>query len=90
MFTKSSRYFRVATVTTEDAAGRSVQAVKRRPLPATAGEATQVKDGDQLDVISHRLYKDGTRFWHIGDAACELEVQELVRTAGRIIAVPRS
>ena len=88
MFLKYSRYFDLPTVTATDALGRDVQAVKLRRLPVTQGEDTEVHDHDQLDVMSHRRYKDGTRYWHIADANSELEANELVRTTGRHINVP--
>ena len=75
-------------MTATDALGREVQAVKLRRLPVTQGEDTEVHDHDQLDVMSHRRYKDGTRYWHIADANSDLEANELVRTTGRHINVP--
>lgn len=90
MFLRRSRYYELETVDAVDPGGRQVKAVKLRRLPATPGAPVLVRDGDQLDVMSQRRYKDPTRFWHIGDAASELEVNELVRTAGRIIDVPES
>jgi hypothetical protein len=88
MFTKTSRYYNLPTVIATDALGREVQAVMLRRLPVTDGEDTEVRDHDQLDMMSHRRYKDGTRYWHIADANSELEASELVRTTGRHINVP--
>jgi hypothetical protein len=88
MFLKNSRYHGVPAVTTQDALGHDVCAVTLRRLPATAGEPTQVRDHDQLDVMSQQRYKDGTRYWHIADANSELEANELVRTSGRRIDAP--
>ena len=88
MFTKSSRYYGLPTVAAKDSAGREVQAVKLRPLGTPAAELVEVHDGDQLDVIAERRYKDGARYWHIADANSELEANELVRTTGRVIKVP--
>lgn len=88
MFTKNSRYYKFETVSGADRTGRKIRAVKLRHLPRTTGTAVTIKDSDQLDVMSERRYKDATRFWHIGDANTELEVNELVRTTGRIIQVP--
>ncbi len=90
MFIKGSRYYQLETVAATDGAGRSVRAVKLRRLPATSGAATVVHDGDQLDVVSAGRYRDPTRFWHIADANSELEANELVRAAGRIIDVPET
>ena len=88
MFTKNSRYYALPTVTTTDALGHDVQAVILRRLPATTGEDTEIRDHDQLDVMSHLRYRDGTRYWHIADANSELEANELVHTTGRRINVP--
>jgi hypothetical protein len=88
MFLKNSRYHDLPTVTATDASGHEVQAVKLRRLPVTQGEDTEVRDHDQLDVMSLRRYKDGTRYWHIADANSELEANELVHTTGRRIKVP--
>jgi nucleoid-associated protein YgaU len=88
MFLKNSRYFGLPTAAGVDRSGRPVQGVRLRRLPATPGIELQVHDRDQLDVISERRYKDGTRYWHIADANSELEANELVRVAGRRILAP--
>ncbi|KFN42204.1 hypothetical protein [Arenimonas oryziterrae] len=88
MFLKNSRYSTVPTVTAIDGQGREVQAVSLRRLPTTPGERTVVRDHDQLDVMSQRRTRDGTRFWHIADANSELEANTLVETSGRAIDVP--
>ena len=90
MFTRSSRYHGIETVTATDPAGREVRAVKTRPLPATAGAPAAVITGDRLDLIAQRRYADGTRFWRIADANTELEANELTRETGRVIKVPES
>lgn len=90
MFTKNSRYYGLDSVTAKDPNGRQMRAVKLRRLPDTSGQPLTVHDGDRLDVISERLYLDGTRYWHIADANTELEANELVRQAGRDILVPES
>lgn len=90
MFLKNSRYAGLPTVIAHDRSGREVEAVKRRPLPATDGEPRTVQSHDKLDAISDDRYRDATRYWHIADANSELEAGELVRTAGRTIAVPKA
>ena len=89
MFLKSSRYYELETVAARDRSGREVRVVKLRRLPVASGENARVADSDQLDVISENNYKDATRFWHIADANSELEANELMRIAGRVIRVPR-
>jgi len=90
MFLKNSRYFGLPTVVARDRGGREVVAVKLRRLPAVAGDARTVQGHDRLDVMSDAGYRDATRYWHIADANTELEAEELTRTAGRIIAVPKA
>jgi len=89
MFLKSSRYYELDTVAARDRSGREVRVVKLRRLPVTSGENISVTDSDQLDVISENNYKDATRFWHIADANSELEANELMSIAGRVVRVPR-
>jgi len=88
MFLKNSRYYTTPTVTARDANGREVKALTLRRLPVTDGESTQIHDHDQLDVMSHRRYADGTKFWSIADANSDLEANALVATTGRYIHVP--
>lgn len=88
MFLPTSRYVNIPTVATETRDGRSVTALKLRPLPVTAGSPRAVKDNDQLDVIAHDAYGDGTKFWHVADANTELKANDLLAPVGRVIAVP--
>ena len=88
MFLKNSRYHDLPTVIALDANGREVAAVTLRPLAQVTGEGTVVHDHDQLDVMSHRRYRDGTRFWHVADANTELEANALTAVSGRVISVP--
>ena len=88
MFRSNSRYYDVPTVTAIGADGGQITAVSLRVVPRTPGAPTVVRGGDQLDVMAHRLTGDGTRFWRIADANCELEANALVVRDGRIITVP--
>jgi hypothetical protein len=90
MFTKTSRYAEVPTVVVQDGEGREVTAVKLRRLPDTLGAPHVVRMNDQLDVISERLYRDGTRYWHVADANTELEAAALTAVSQRVIKLPRS
>jgi hypothetical protein len=88
MFLPNSRYAKVKTVTAKARDGREVQAVALRRLANPSGIPTMVKGNDKLDVMAQRAYSDGTMFWHIADGNTELEANELVRVAGRVIQVP--
>ena len=88
MFLPNSRYASLKTIAVKLKDGREVQAVTLRRLPSPTGAPTVVKGTDRLDVMAERQYADGTRYWRIADANTELEANELVREAGRIIEVP--
>jgi hypothetical protein len=90
MFLKNSRYFGLPTVTARDRSGDEVVAVKLRRLPVMQGDPFTVEGHDRLDVICDLQYGDAKRYWHIADANTKLEANELVRVAGRVIAVPKS
>lgn len=78
MFESNSRYLKCPVVEVENDKGETVQAVKLRRLPFVDGNMTPVAGTDRLDVMAHRRYTDGTKFWHIADANTELEASTLV------------
>lgn len=79
MFTSSSRYLKLQTVDVKTKDGKAVKAVVLRRLPYVGGNLTEVKGNDRLDIMAHRLYRDGTQFWHIADANTELQANDLVK-----------
>lgn len=90
MFLKNSRYYGLPTVIARDRSGDPVVAVKLRRLPAVTGDPFTVQGHDRLDVVCDIQYGDATRYWHIADANTELEANDLIRVAGRVIAVPKA
>ena len=90
MFLKTSRYYKTATIETQDIQGRNVSAIKIRRLSDTNGEQIIVDNRHKLDVMSKSQYKDGAKFWHIADANSELQANALVGTVGEIIKVPKA
>lgn len=78
MFDANSRYVKCPIVDVRTAKGTSVRAVTLRRLPFAPGNLTEVKGTDRLDLIAHRKYQDGTKFWHVADANTELEANRLV------------
>ncbi len=88
MFLETSRYHNLSTADAVARDGRTVKVLKLRRLPAVSGTPTVVKGNDPLDIMAHRQYNHGTLFWHIADADTELQANDLVEEAGRIINVP--
>ncbi len=79
MFDANSRYLKRPLVEVETAKGEKVNAAKLRRLPYVPGQLTQIKGTDRLDIMAHRKYADGTKFWHAADANTELEANDLVK-----------
>jgi hypothetical protein len=90
MFLENSRYAGVPTVEVDLPDGRKITAVKLRRLPPTTGEPRVIIGNDRLDVMAHRKYADGTRFWHIADANSELQANDLLQPPGRLIMEPKA
>jgi hypothetical protein len=78
VFEANSRYARCPVVEVETGRGDKVQVVKLRRLPFVAGNLTETKGTDRLDVMARRVFQDGTRFWHVADANTELVANDLV------------
>ncbi len=88
MFLETSRYAKVDTVETTTRDGRSVTALKLRPLPATTGSAYTVLDNDRLDLLAHTYHSDATKFWHIADANTALQANDLTAKTGDSLSLP--
>ncbi len=78
MFDANSRYAKLPIVEAESSTGKKANVVKLRRLPYVPGGLTEVKGTDRLDIMSHRKFADGTKFWHVADANTELEANDLV------------
>lgn len=88
MFSDRSRYKGVPTETATLPDGRTVTAVKLRPLPAATGSPFAVQEKDRLDLLARTHLEDGTAFWRIADANTELQARRLEGPPGRVIDLP--
>ncbi len=88
MLLDTSRYAKVDTVTATTRDGRTVTALKLRPLPAPTGSAYTVLDNDRLDLLAAKYYGDDTKFWHIADANTALQASDLTSTTGDNLILP--
>lgn len=69
MFFKGSRYEKVEANQITDATGRVIVYKKIRFIPVTPGVVTYtVRQGERLDQIANRAFRDPQRFWRICDA----------------------
>ncbi|WP_051409394.1 hypothetical protein [Syntrophorhabdus aromaticivorans] len=69
MFSKNSRYKKLSDTVTTDARGRRLGSKTLRMVPDVAGTFRYVvEEGDRLDHLAYKAYKDSTKWWRICDA----------------------
>jgi hypothetical protein len=92
MFTFTSRYYNLETVTLTLPDGRVMAYKRRRFLPQ--GEsmplltAVTVTEGDRLDLITARTLGDPEQFWRVADANNAMNPFDLTAEIGRSLRVP--
>jgi hypothetical protein len=91
MFFKGSRYADVGEHQVVDGKGREIRYKKVRFIPETRAQmGHSVNQGERLDHIAHRYFRDPERFWRICDGNRAMWPDDLVAEAGRTILVPPS
>ncbi len=91
MFFKGSRYADVGEDQIADSNGREIRYKTIRFIPETRAQMGHiVSQGERLDHIAHRYFRDPERFWRICDANRALWPDDLVAEAGRKILIPAS
>ena len=89
MFFRGSRYEPVPEAQILTSEGRTIRYNRVRFIPETPGSLAQrVNQGDRLDLITYRIYKDPEQFWRICDANLALLPEELVEEPGRVLLIP--
>jgi hypothetical protein len=69
MFSKISRYRKLADVVMTDAKGRKLASKSLRLLPEVSGTFLHtVTEGDRLDHLAYKYYKQPRKWWRICDA----------------------
>lgn len=90
MFFKGSRYEKVDTNKITDSTGQLIVYKKIRFIPETDGVVGYtVKQGDRLDQIANRSFRDPQRFWRICDANLAMWPDDLL-IVGRTLEIPPS
>jgi len=89
MFFKGSRYEKVGEYSPTDITGKSIKVKRLRPTPVTSGRFLHtVKQGDRLDLMAAKYYRDPKRFWLICDANNKLYPNDLLEPGRKIIIPP--
>lgn len=88
MIDKSSRYARTGTYAAEDASGEVVEALELRAIPKIQGVFFHTpREGERLDHLAQRYFRDPKRFWKICDASDELDPFDVL-VPGRPVLIP--
>ena len=89
MFFKGSRYEKVPTAEIVGKSGRVTKYKRIRFIPDTPATRQHViLQGERLDLIAHRYYRDPELFWRICDANKAMLPDELVAEVARRILIP--
>jgi hypothetical protein len=89
VFFAGSRYAGIEELERTDANGRVLRYVAIRLTPDTpAAGALVVEQGDRLDRLAHRAFRDPERFWRICDANHALWPDDLLAEPGRALLIP--
>lgn len=92
MFTHTSRYYSIETVTLTSSAGRGIAYKRRRFLPhpekmQILAEVT-VNQGDRLDNITAKSLGDPEHFWRVCDINNAMNPGDLTAEIGRKLNIP--
>lgn len=91
MFFRNSRYADVEDHHITDQKGRVISYKKIRLIHETKARMVhQVVQGDRLDLIANRYYKDPELFWRICDANLAMWPEDLASKPGKRILIPPS
>lgn len=89
MFFSDSRYLRVKDYTVTDPRGREVNVKRTRPQPGASGSFMyQVKQGDRLDLLAWRFYRNPRKWWLISDANPSVMYPGELLKPGIFIVIP--
>jgi hypothetical protein len=89
VFQEESRYSTVGEAEITDQDGQTVRYKRIRFIPPTNARFHHViNEGERLDHLAYRYYRDPERFWRICDANEAMWPPDLTDEAGRRIAIP--
>jgi hypothetical protein len=91
LFSNTSRYYGIDTVTWMNPAGKTVVYLRRRFIPAPERFALLqehvVKQGDRLDNITAHYLGDPEQFWRLCDANRAMHPDDLIVPTGRRLKI---
>jgi hypothetical protein len=89
MIDKTSRYAKTATHAAKDASGEVVELLELRPVPTSSGIFFHTpNEGERLDHLAGRYFRDPKKFWKICDASDVLDPLDVVVPGVPILIPP--
>lgn len=89
MFYRGSRYEDVPDAKITTPAGRTVSYKRMRFTPETPGLLPYtVVQGDRLDLVAYKAFRDPEQFWRLCDANRTMRPDDLVAEPGRLLLIP--
>lgn len=90
MFFDGSRYLRVADYTLEagDGTPRKLKAT-REPVATEIALTYQVREGDRLDLLAYKFYRNPRKWWLIADANPDCLAPDQLLAPGRVLTIPK-
>ncbi|HSB10223.1 MAG TPA: LysM domain-containing protein [Blastocatellia bacterium] len=91
MFSITSRYYGIATITLETPDGKSIVYIRRRIVPPPERfellQEHTVAEGERLDNITAQYLGDPEQFWRICDANGVIRPEETTEEVGRKLRI---
>jgi hypothetical protein len=91
LFTATSRYFGIDTLTYVAPQGTTIVYIQRRFLPSPERfqllQEHTVSQGERLDNLASQFLGDPTFFWRLCDANNAMRTEELTETIGRKLRI---
>lgn len=88
MIDKTSRYAATPTCTAKDASGESLELLEIRSIPRIAEVFVHTPtEGERLDLLAERYYRDPRRFWKLCDSSDVMDPLDVL-LPGQPIRVP--
>lgn len=90
MFFDGSRYLRVADYGIDRGDGsQGTLKATREPLSTETALTYQVREGDRLDLLAYKFYRNPRKWWLIADANPDCLAPDQLLVPGRMLTIPK-
>jgi nucleoid-associated protein YgaU len=90
MFFDGSRYLRVADYSIDRGDGsQGTLKATREPVSTETALTYQVREGDRLDLLAYKFYRNPRKWWLIADANPDCLAPDQLLLPGRMLTIPK-